>query len=145
MVIQTNTEPIRRLQRSALRLILSTHHIDCKNCFANRRCGLQEISKKLGVKLKIERLRDLSRRDPLDFTLQSIVCDPNKCVLCGACIRLCKIEGRGAFHFSQRGIQTRLAIFPGKENPKFLERCHEVCPVGALIPPDATKHIESMK
>ncbi len=145
IVVRTDTEIVRRLQKSALQLLLSAHHIDCKNCFANRRCRLQELSKKLGVKLKVEGLRDLSRRDPLDFTLQSIVCDPNKCVLCGACVRLCKNEREGAFHFSQRGIQTRVTTFPGKENPELFKRCREACPVGALIPPDATKHIESMR
>jgi NADH dehydrogenase/NADH:ubiquinone oxidoreductase subunit G len=145
MVVRTDTEIVRRLQRSALRLLLSAHHIDCKNCYANRRCKLQEMAKKLGVKLKIEGLRDLSKRDPLDFTLGSVVNDQNKCVLCGACVRLCRSDGEGVFHFSQRGIRTRISTFAQNENPGLLKKCLDVCPVGALIPPDATRHIESME
>ncbi len=145
MVVQTDTEMVRRLQSSALRLLISAHHIDCKNCYANRRCKLQEMAKKLGVKLKIEGLRDLSKRDPLDFTLGSVVNDQNKCVLCGACVRLCRNEGKEAFHFSQRGIRTRISAFAQNEDPGLLKKCLDTCPVGALIPPDATKHIKSME
>jgi len=40
MVVKTDTEHVRRLQRTAFELLLSVHHVDCKNCPANRRCEL---------------------------------------------------------------------------------------------------------
>jgi len=36
MVVKTDTPAVRQLQRTALRLLLSVHHVDCKNCQANK-------------------------------------------------------------------------------------------------------------
>ena len=52
MVVKTDTPPVRRLQRSALRLLLSIHKVDCKNCPANKKCELQRIAKVLKIGLK---------------------------------------------------------------------------------------------
>jgi NADH dehydrogenase/NADH:ubiquinone oxidoreductase subunit G len=144
MVVRTNTESIRRLQRSALRLLISDHHVDCKRCYANRRCRLQDLARELSVKLKVKGLRDLSRRDPIDRTLGSVFHDANKCVLCGRCVRRSHNEGMGRFHFSGRGLGTRIVSFPGDEAPELLKWCLDVCPVGALIPPDAIEQIQSV-
>lgn len=134
MVVRTDTPTVRRLQRSALRLLLSAHHVDCGNCYANKRCALQELSKRLGVKLKGKRLRDLSTRLPLDRTLGHVLYDPNKCIHCGNCVRISKALGIGCFHFSQRGLKMRVSLFPSAATHEEMERCMGVCPVGALIP-----------
>lgn len=144
MVIRTDTPLVRRLQRSALRLLISAHQVDCKNCYANKRCRLQTLARHLSVGLKVSGLRELSSRDPLDTTLQRVYYDPNKCVLCGACVRISASLGLGAFHFSQRGFRTRIAVFPRPEHPEILDQCMDACPVGALIPPSAQKHIRSL-
>jgi bidirectional [NiFe] hydrogenase diaphorase subunit len=145
MVVRTDTEPVRRLQRSALRLLLSAHHIDCRNCYANKRCALQQLAKQLDVKLKIRGLRDLSGREPLDGTLGSILYDKNRCVLCARCTACSKEQDLGVFHLAKRGLQMRVAVFPGKGDSESLEGCRKQCPVGALIPADAELHIGSLK
>ena len=38
LVARTDTPFVRRLQRSALRLLLSVHDVDCANCAANKKC-----------------------------------------------------------------------------------------------------------
>jgi formate dehydrogenase major subunit/NADH-quinone oxidoreductase subunit G len=133
MVVRTDTPLVRRLQRSALRLLLSTHRVACEECPANKRCGLQEMARKLKVKLKVKGLRDLSAAPVLDATLGRVLYDPSKCVLCGICVRLCSEEGTGGFHFSQRGLKTRIAPFAQGGDPELLERCRDACPVGALL------------
>ncbi len=133
MVVRTDTPLVRRLQRSALRLLLSTHRVACKGCPANDCCGLQEMGRKLKVNLKVKGLRDLSPPPILDHTLGSILYDPSKCVLCGICVRLSNREGTGGFHFSQRGIRTRIAVFPQGGDADLLEQCRKACPVGALV------------
>jgi len=50
--VKTSTDAVRRLQRTALRLLLSVHDVDCKNCHANHHCELQNIARFLKVSLK---------------------------------------------------------------------------------------------
>jgi formate dehydrogenase major subunit/NADH-quinone oxidoreductase subunit G len=134
MRIRTDTEPVRRLQRSALRLLLSAHHIDCGSCHANRNCRLQELSRALSVKLKVAGLRDLSRREAPDATLENVVYDANKCVLCGICVRCARETGSHVFHFARRGLETRVALFPPADASASPTPCWRECPVGALYP-----------
>ncbi|MGQ9858302.1 MAG: 2Fe-2S iron-sulfur cluster-binding protein [Thermodesulfobacteriota bacterium] len=134
MSLRTDTEAVRRLQRSALALVLSAHRLDCGRCFANGHCALQELGKRLGVKLKVRGLRDLSLPSTLDRTLGTVIYDRSKCVLCGGCVSWAKANGSGVFQFAARGLQTRIALFSNGTDPSVLESCWEVCPVGALFP-----------
>jgi len=59
MIVSTNTSPVRRLQRSGLRFLLSVHHVDCTNCQANRKCELQNRAKFLKVGLKSKNLEKI--------------------------------------------------------------------------------------
>lgn len=137
MVVRTDSERARRLQRSALRLLISAHRIDCKRCYANRRCALQDLARRLNVGLKISRLKDVSAEDPVDTTLASIHYDPGKCVLCGRCVRLKQLSGGTAtFHFAFRGLSTRISTYTsGSLSEEAAQRYIERCPVGALVPP----------
>ena len=66
-----------------------------------------------------------------------IVRDPNKCILCGLCVRICdEVMGIGALGLVNRGFDT--VVKPALEHP--LEttgcdscgQCVSVCPVGAI-------------
>jgi len=70
MVVKTDTPAVRQLQRTALRLLLSVHHVDCKHCPANKKCELQRIAKFLKVGLKPKGLeRYLKRQKSTGITL----------------------------------------------------------------------------
>ena len=44
---------------------------------------------------------------PVDETSPSLIRDPNKCVLCGDCVRVCsEIQGIGAIDFAYRGSKA---------------------------------------
>ena len=92
MVVKTDTPAVRRLQRSALRLLLSVHRIDCKNCPANKKCELQRMAKFLKVALKSKHLEQVLK-DP-DIIQEHPYLDyyPNRCVLCGKCFYVCRKE-----------------------------------------------------
>jgi predicted molibdopterin-dependent oxidoreductase YjgC len=51
MTVHTGTEAVRSLQKTALKLLLSVHRVDCKHCPANKACALQDMAKFLGVGL----------------------------------------------------------------------------------------------
>ena len=56
MVVETDTESVRKLQRTALRVFLSVNDVDCKNCHANKKCEIQNIARFLKVGLKSKNL-----------------------------------------------------------------------------------------
>lgn len=66
-----------------------------------------------------------------------IVRDPNKCILCGLCVRVCdEVMGVGALGLVNRGFDT--VVKPALEMPlsesgcEACGQCVKVCPVGAL-------------
>ena len=66
-----------------------------------------------------------------------IVRDPNKCILCGLCVRVCdEVMGIGALGLVNRGFDT--VVKPNMEKPLIESgcvscgQCVSVCPVGAL-------------
>lgn len=139
MVVHTRSARALRLQRSALALILSAHHLDCSRCGKNRRCALQKIAKHLQMPLTPVRLPRIPRNLSPDDSHPFFRYDPNKCVLCGKCVWVCNEKVKvGILHFAHRGFETVVTTF-GDEGlaeagcTACLE-CVHVCPVGALLP-----------
>lgn len=137
MVVRTDTPAVRRLQRSALALLLSVHHVDCGHCPANKKCGLQQIARFLKVGLKpkhLERfLKDQETMDDHPF----LVHHPNRCVLCGKCIEVCRDTHHAPLmDFADRGFQTLIRFYgkTGENRATCSEcrRCTDICPVAAL-------------
>jgi NADH-quinone oxidoreductase subunit G len=76
---------------------------------------------------------------PLDLSSDAVQRDPNKCVLCGDCVRVCsEIQSVGALDFAFRGADARvLPCFNkglGEIECVGCGQCVKVCPVGALTP-----------
>lgn len=137
MVVRTDSPRVRRLQRTAAELLISRHHVDCKNCERNKNCELQKIAIFLRVKLKGGRFRKLEKNLPIDYSHPCLVYDANKCVLCGRCVKVCNLEGVAAFNFSFRGAKT--LVLPS-EQTSLIEfscnacgECAKLCPTGALL------------
>ena len=143
MVVRTNTEHVRRLQRAAFELLLSTHTIDCRNCPANRRCELQHIAKILGFRLKLKRFEQITRDEESEQDHPFLEYVPTRCVLCGRCIYVCrKKNGQSMLSFAKRGLDTVISFFGEEE--RALNTCNEcyacveICPVAALLPKNAS-------
>jgi predicted molibdopterin-dependent oxidoreductase YjgC len=68
MVVRTDTPAVRRLQRTALKLLLSVHDVDCKNCPANRKCALQHLARFLNVGLKPKGLQHHLKEPVIDWS-----------------------------------------------------------------------------
>ncbi len=139
MVVHTDTPQVRRLQKTALQLLLSAHEVDCKNCPANRNCALQDMAKFLKVALKSKRFDRLLKKNRIDERHPLFAITPNRCVLCGKCIYRCRRQQtRAGLTFASRGIDTIVSFYnrPQTESPACdsCRACAEFCPVAALLP-----------
>jgi len=142
MVVRTDTTAVRRLQRTAFELLMSVHDVDCGHCRANKRCELQKIGRFLKVSLKPKRL-DHALKEPDVYEDHPLLsCDPNRCILCGRCIHVCRsLNGRPFMALARRGFST-LVSFYGAGSPADLPcreclACARICPVGAIGLKDA--------
>jgi bidirectional [NiFe] hydrogenase diaphorase subunit len=137
MVVDTKGAMSLRLARTALELLLASHPVDCANCAANGSCELQKIAAHLKVKLSAKRFRKILRKLPVDSSSPEFVYDPNKCVLCGRCIWVCRRRGIGALGFAYRGFNRRMTTFAdepmAKSGCQGCAKCVVVCPTGALV------------
>lgn len=143
MEVFTGTPRVRELQKSALRLLLSAHHIDCGACAANRRCGLQTMARFLGIGLKPAPLPGLVDDNPVDESHPVFDYLPHRCILCGKCIRICRERHTDAqLSFARRGFKTLITSFGITEKAaaacKDCLACIRVCPVGALVLKDGS-------
>jgi bidirectional [NiFe] hydrogenase diaphorase subunit len=137
LVVKTDTPVVRNLQKSALRLLLSVHDVDCAHCPANKKCALQNIAKFLGLSLKPKGLEQILKEPRLVEDHPFINYYPNRCVLCGRCVRVCQTkEGRPQMIFAKRGFDTVISFYGvNKEIMPACDdcsKCVEVCPVGAI-------------
>ncbi|NLY89738.1 MAG: 2Fe-2S iron-sulfur cluster binding domain-containing protein, partial [Firmicutes bacterium] len=135
MKILTNSPRVQRVRKTVLELLLANHNRDCTTCEKNGRCKLQELADRFGVR-KI-RFGERDERLPLDES-GPVVRDPNKCILCGDCVRMCEeVQGVGVLDFVNRG--SRVTVSPAF-NKKLEDvecvncgQCSAVCPTGALV------------
>jgi len=137
MVVKTDTPAVRQLQRTALRLLLSVHDVDCKNCHANKKCELQNIAKFLKVGLKPRRLDRYLKETQVDETHPLLNHYPNRCVLCGKCVATCRGKhGHSVLTFAKRGFDTVISAYSvtNVSSPSCRDcgTCVKSCPVGAL-------------
>jgi len=137
MEVMTDTPEVRQLQRSALRLLLSVHDIDCRNCIANKRCELQNIARFLKVGLRAKPYETLLKETTIDGAHPCLDYYPNRCVLCGKCIHACGQEnGQSVFTFARRGFDTVISAYGVQAmDISCLDcmACVKICPVGALV------------
>ena len=135
MVIYTNSGRIKKYRKLIVELLLAAHCRDCTTCVKSGECILQELAHRLGVRdIRFENTRE---QHEIDDSSPSIIRDPNKCILCGNCVRACEeLQGIGALGFAFRG--TEAMVMPAF-NKKIAEtqcvncgQCRVYCPTGAI-------------
>lgn len=133
--IITKDKEIVEARRLMVELILSEREHNCLICEKNGDCQLQDLVYQLGidnirfpVNKRVEKREDSS---------QVILRDPNRCILCGRCVRACsEITVQDVLDFAERGGKTFIAA--GLDE-KLAETdcvscgaCVQACPTGAL-------------
>ena len=135
--IHTNTEKTRRIRKIVLELLLANHDRECTTCEKSGKCELQKYAEEYGIKdIRFAQKKD-SEYLPIDDSNPSLVRDPNKCILCGACVRACsEFQGHSVLGFANRGSKTVVQPMAGRHMSSvdcvFCGQCQAVCPTGAL-------------
>jgi len=144
MVVNTNTERVRKARKVVYELLLSDHPKDCLNCGRSQNCEFQSLGEIIQV--KGSRFEGEKSKDNLDDSSASIVRDTGKCILCRRCVTVCnEIQGVGILNVQNRGFSSIVA--PAAELPLNTVNCTNcgqctlVCPVGALREKDGTRAV----
>jgi len=135
MKVHTHSARVRRARRMIIELLLANHPSDCFTCERNQICELLKLAFELGV--KEVRFDGEKPSYELDETSPAITRDPNKCILCGRCVRVChEVQTVSVIGFVNRGSETMVSTFMGNGlgNVECTNcgQCIHVCPVGAI-------------
>ena len=110
--------------------------LEC-GCQVNETCSLRKYSTEYEID------QDLfigdKNQHPIDHSHPFILRDPNKCIKCGRCVRICaEVQGPGVLGYIYRGFTSYVAPEFGESltntSCESCGKCIEVCPVGALTP-----------
>lgn len=135
MVIYTNTGKLKKYRKLIIELLLAAHCRDCTTCVKSGNCNLQTLAHRFGV--TNVRFENYKERRPLDESSPSIVRDPNKCILCGNCVRVCEeLQGVGVLGFAERGsdamVMTAFDRQIATTDCVNCGQCRVFCPTGAI-------------
>ncbi len=138
MVINTATEKLQEMRKFIIDLILSMHPLDCMTCTKAGVCNLQQYAYNFEVKES-----NFTRKKfgyPVDEANPFIKRDPDYCILCARCVRVCKEQGTNVLDFMGRGVGAKVATAMDKPLQEsectFCGSCVDACPVNALLEAD---------
>ena len=135
MEIRTNTAKLLKHRRMILELLLAAHDCSCTTCNKSGNCRLQELAQRFGVRhIRFPNTRPQYEKDNTSY---AVFRDPNKCILCGDCVRVCEeLQGQGILNFAFRGseLQVMPAFDRKLEETKCVGcgQCAAVCTTGAI-------------
>jgi len=135
MKVRTNTPLTLKTRKQIVELLLSNHPDDCLYCARNGNCDLAHLAKEHGVRDRV--FRGERKRMEKDISSPSIVRDPEKCILCGKCVRTCEeIQSVSAIDFINRGSRSFVGTaFNDGMNVSSCINCGQcvlACPTAAL-------------
>ncbi len=138
MVVQTQTDRLKRLRKGVMELYISEHPLDCLTCSANGDCELQDMAGAVG--LREVRYGYDGERHPnpgIDASNPYFTFEPSKCIVCSRCVRACEeVQGTFALTIAGRGFDS--VVSPSQQQPFFDSECVscgacvQACPTATL-------------
>ena len=144
MKIHTNTKEIRQARRDIVELLLDNHPEDCHTCERDGNCELQRLAYATGIRHR--HFEGERKHYEKDLSSQAVVRDPDKCILCGRCVRMCsEIQGIHNLGYAHRGFNT--VVMPAYNMPmgesvcSNCGQCINVCPTAAFSEKSYTQEL----
>jgi NADP-reducing hydrogenase subunit HndD len=144
MKVYTNTREVRQARRDIVELLVDNHPQDCHICERDGNCELQRLVYAMGIRHR--HFEGERKHYEKDLSGAGVIRDPDKCILCGRCVRMCsEIQGVHCLGQAYRGFNT--VVMPAYNMP-FAEsvcstcgQCINVCPTAAFVEKNHTQEL----
>jgi bidirectional [NiFe] hydrogenase diaphorase subunit len=142
MEVTTHSERIESYRKILLSMLFTERNHTCSVCVSNSDCELQNLS--ITLELQHSSMPYLTQKFAIDASHKNFVYDPNRCILCTRCIRVCdEIEGAHAIDLKGRGSNTKVIHdmdepWIDSQSCTSCGKCVYVCPTGALYEKEMT-------
>lgn len=144
MKIHTNSQELRKARRDIIELILDNHPLDCHTCERDGNCELQRLAASMGIRAR--HFEGEKKHYEKDLSSDSVIRDPEKCILCGRCVRMCsEIQEVHNLTQAHRGFNT--VVMPAYNMPMSESvctacgQCINVCPTAAFLEKNYTQEL----
>ncbi|WP_353892961.1 NADH-dependent [FeFe] hydrogenase, group A6 [Proteinivorax hydrogeniformans] len=144
MVINSSSRKIKQARKVILESILENHLVDCDNCLREKKCELMTLAEKFELN-DLDTTSVKRQEDTIDISGEGIKRDPQKCILCGRCVRVCsETQSTDILSYQYEGYPDQvIPPFSDEVSPQYHRQlkdtacvecgqCITVCPVGAL-------------
>ncbi|MHC4483002.1 MAG: formate dehydrogenase subunit alpha [Planctomycetota bacterium] len=138
MEVRTETQQLRELRKTILELLFYEHRGACTTCNENGYCSLQRYAYDYQISEEVLSLPETREaRDNYTTGNAALEYDPNKCIRCGRCIRICEeVQMDSALTFRARAanveVSTAFDIPLNDSTCELCGQCISTCPTGSL-------------
>ena len=136
MVVRSQTPALAQERRTLLEFLFAEHNHVCAICVSSGHCELQSLAQREGM--DHVRMEYRYPRLSIDATHERFAFDPNRCIVCTRCVRVCaEIEGAHVWQVRRRGVEAMVqpgfSVWAEASDCTDCGKCVETCPTGAIF------------